>query len=93
MQLVEPDGSVRTVDYTADDVNGKSKVNRKNIIENREIAAIDDFNSFSIGFNAVVSKSAPTVHAKVVAAPAVVAHAAPAVVAHAAPVGKLFWKY
>ncbi|XP_053675278.1 larval cuticle protein A2B-like [Anopheles nili] len=50
--LVEPDGSVRTVDYTADDVNG---------------------------FNAVVSKSAPSVHA----APAVVAHAhAPAVVAH-----------
>uniref|UniRef100_A0A182PIS9 Uncharacterized protein n=1 Tax=Anopheles epiroticus TaxID=199890 RepID=A0A182PIS9_9DIPT len=59
--LVEPDGSVRTVDYTADDVNG---------------------------FNAVVSKSAPSVHAKTVvahAAPAVVAHAAPAVVAHAAP--------
>ncbi|GAB0096170.1 cuticle protein 8-like [Sergentomyia squamirostris] len=52
--LVEPDGSVRTVDYHADDVNG---------------------------FNAVVSKSVPTVHA----APAVVAHAAPAVVAHAAP--------
>uniref|UniRef100_A0A182MBF4 Uncharacterized protein n=1 Tax=Anopheles culicifacies TaxID=139723 RepID=A0A182MBF4_9DIPT len=51
--LVEPDGSVRTVDYTADDVNG---------------------------FNAVVSKSAPSVHAKTV-----VAHAAPAVVAHAAP--------
>ncbi|XP_050094027.1 cuticle protein-like [Anopheles aquasalis] len=52
--LVEPDGSVRTVDYTADDING---------------------------FNAVVSKSAPSVHAKTV-----VAHAAPAVhVAHAAP--------
>uniref|UniRef100_A0A1B0CIF5 Putative pupal cuticle protein n=1 Tax=Lutzomyia longipalpis TaxID=7200 RepID=A0A1B0CIF5_LUTLO len=50
--LVEPDGSVRTVDYHADDVSG---------------------------FNAVVSKSAPAIHA----APAVVAHAAPAVVAHA----------
>uniref|UniRef100_A0A1Q3FSF0 Putative pupal cuticle protein n=1 Tax=Culex tarsalis TaxID=7177 RepID=A0A1Q3FSF0_CULTA len=53
--LVEPDGSVRTVDYTADDVNG---------------------------FNAVVTKSGPSVHA----APAVVktvAHAAPAV--YAAP--------
>jgi len=49
--LVEPDGSVRTVDYTADDING---------------------------FNAVVSKSAPTVHAKaVVAAPVV--HAAPVI--------------
>lgn len=70
--LVEPDGSVRTVDYTADDVNG---------------------------FNAVVSKSAPTVHAvahktvvaapvvhaPVVAAKAVYAHQ-PAVYAHAAPV-------
>lgn len=33
--LVEPDGSVRTVDYTADPING---------------------------FNAVVSKSAPSVH-------------------------------
>lgn len=36
--LVEPDGSVRTVDYTADPING---------------------------FNAVVSKSGPTVHAAV----------------------------
>jgi Insect cuticle protein len=65
--LVEPDGSVRTVDYTADDVNG---------------------------FQAVVSKSAPTVHAKAyVAAPVVhaapaVHYAAPAPVAYAAPVGK-----
>ncbi|XP_062543961.1 cuticle protein 7-like [Armigeres subalbatus] len=76
--LVEPDGSVRTVDYTADDVNG---------------------------FNAVVSKSGPSVHAapavvktvaapvaysapavvKTVAAPAVYSHAAPAVYSHAAP--------
>ncbi|KAM7354927.1 cuticular protein 62Bc [Cochliomyia hominivorax] len=54
--LVEPDGSVRTVEYTADDHNG---------------------------FNAVVHKTAPTVHA----APAPVVHAAPAapVYAHAAP--------
>ncbi|CAH0557213.1 unnamed protein product [Brassicogethes aeneus] len=44
--LVEPDGSVRTVDYTADSVNG---------------------------FNAVVSKSAPSVHA----APAPVVPIAP----------------
>lgn len=58
--LVEPDGSVRTVDYTADDHNG---------------------------FNAVVSKSAPTVHAHAVhAAPIVAHHAAPVVHAvHAAP--------
>lgn len=58
--LVEPDGSVRTVEYTADDHNG---------------------------FNAVVHKSAPTVHAVAHAAPAaatVVAHAAPAVAHHVA---------
>ncbi|XP_005191906.1 cuticle protein 7 [Musca domestica] len=65
--LVEPDGSVRTVEYTADDHNG---------------------------FNAVVHKTAPTVHAVAAhAAPAVVHaapaapayHAGPAVYAHAAP--------
>ena len=53
--LVEPDGSIRTVDYTADDVHG---------------------------FNAVVTKSAPSVHAHKVVAPVV--HAAPIV--HHAPV-------
>ena len=51
--LVEPDGSVRTVDYTADDVNG---------------------------FNAVVSKSAPLVHAHAPVAPIAYAAHAPAVV-------------
>lgn len=56
--LVEPDGSVRTVDYTADPING---------------------------FNAVVSKSAPTVHAApIVKHVAPVYHAAPVV--HAAPI-------
>uniref|UniRef100_A0A1I8Q518 Uncharacterized protein n=1 Tax=Stomoxys calcitrans TaxID=35570 RepID=A0A1I8Q518_STOCA len=39
--LVEPDGSIRTVDYTADSING---------------------------FNAVVTKSGPTVHAQAVVA-------------------------
>lgn len=54
--LVEPDGSVRTVDYTADPING---------------------------FNAVVSKSAPNVHA----VPAPIVHAAPAhYVKHVAPI-------
>jgi Insect cuticle protein len=51
--LVEPDGSVRTVDYTADPIHG---------------------------FNAVVSKTAPTIHHQpkpVVLAPVV--HAAPIV--------------
>lgn len=76
--LVEPDGSIRTVDYTADDVHG---------------------------FQAVVSKSAPTVHAHKVVAPVV--HAAPIVhapVVHkqiyapapvvykSAPIGKL-WNF
>lgn len=55
--LVEPDGSVRTVDYTADDVHG---------------------------FNAVVSKSAPTVHATAAIVKPVV-HAVPVVHQHVAP--------
>ncbi|XP_005181331.1 larval cuticle protein A2B isoform X2 [Musca domestica] len=54
--LVEPDGSIRTVDYTADSING---------------------------FNAVVTKSGPTVHAQAVVAKPV---AAVAPVAHVAPV-------
>ncbi|EDW79592.1 uncharacterized protein Dwil_GK20564 [Drosophila willistoni] len=45
--LVEPDGSIRTVDYTADPING---------------------------FNAVVTKSGPTVHAQAVVAKPIVAH-------------------
>lgn len=57
--LVEPDGSIRTVDYTADDING---------------------------FQAVVSKSAPTVHAHPVVKAAPVIHAAPAVHVHSAPI-------
>lgn len=61
--LVEPDGSIRTVDYTADPVHG---------------------------FNAVVSKSAPTVHAHAVVAKPIVKHVVPAVhktvYAHPAPI-------
>ncbi|XP_018561034.1 cuticle protein 19-like isoform X2 [Anoplophora glabripennis] len=54
--LVEPDGSIRVVDYVADPVNG---------------------------FNAVVSKSAPSVHASV--APAVVKQVVPSVYKHVVP--------
>uniref|UniRef100_A0A1A9WCY3 Uncharacterized protein n=1 Tax=Glossina brevipalpis TaxID=37001 RepID=A0A1A9WCY3_9MUSC len=54
--LVEPDGSVRTVDYTADPVNG---------------------------FNAIVTKSGPTIHAQtVVTKPVVVPAAKPLVSYH-----------
>lgn len=72
--LVEPDGSIRTVDYTADDVHG---------------------------FNAVVTKSAPSVHAHKVVQHAPIVHApvvhapvvhkqivAPAPIYHSAPIGK-----
>ncbi|BFF98490.1 larval cuticle protein A2B [Drosophila madeirensis] len=45
--LVEPDGSIRTVDYTADSIHG---------------------------FNAVVTKSGPTVHAQQLVAKPIVAH-------------------
>ncbi|EDX15687.1 larval cuticle protein A2B isoform X2 [Drosophila simulans] len=63
--LVEPDGSIRTVDYTADSIHG---------------------------FNAVVTKSGPTVHAQAVVASPIVAHKPvlthyePQVVKHVAPV-------
>lgn len=85
--LVEPDGSVRTVDYTADPVNGKLA---------GEYGALLPLNhskkcKFSTGFNAVVSKSGPSVHAHAVHAEPIV-HAAPIVkavpVVHAAPVVK-----
>lgn len=75
--LVEPDGSVRTVDYTADDVNGKWLLTYL-----RNMSRTNIYN-WSLGFNAVVSKSAPHVHAKVVAPVHV---AAPAVVKTVAPV-------
>lgn len=54
--LVEPDGSIRVVDYTADSVNG---------------------------FNAVVTKSAPTVHAQ-----PVIKQAVPTIVKQVVPVFK-----
>lgn len=51
--MVEPDGSVRTVDYTADPVNG---------------------------FNAVVSKSGPSVHVSPVKQPVGIKKEAPEVI-------------
>lgn len=74
--LVEPDGSIRTVDYTADPIHG---------------------------FNAVVSKTGPTVHAAAVVAKPVVhkpivapVHVSPihhqqyAIAASPAPYGEFF---
>ena len=62
--LVEPDGSVRTVTYTADPIHG---------------------------FNAVVSKSAPTVHAHAVVAKPIVKAVVPSVQNYGhAPIGKYF---
>ncbi|KAJ3632979.1 hypothetical protein MTP99_009957 [Tenebrio molitor] len=57
--LVEPDGTIRTVDYVADPVNG---------------------------FNAVVSKSAPSIHLPPVK------HVAPAIVKQVAPVYRPVYK-
>lgn len=56
--LVEPDGSIRTVDYTADPIHG---------------------------FNAVVSKSGPTVHSAAVVAQPVV-HKPVVAPVHVAPI-------
>lgn len=53
--LVEPDGSIRTVDYTADSING---------------------------FNAVVSKSAPSVHLPPIK------HVAPTIIKQVVPIYK-----
>lgn len=66
--LVEPDGSIRTVDYTADSIHG---------------------------FNAVVSKSAPTIHAHALVSKPIIKQILPvapvlhkAVYSHASPLGK-----
>ncbi|XP_011198101.2 cuticle protein 7 [Bactrocera neohumeralis] len=71
--LVEPDGSIRTVDYTADPING---------------------------FNAVVTKSGPTVHAQalvpgphVAPAPVVVPAPAPYAPKPYAPIAPIHYDY
>jgi hypothetical protein len=70
--LVEPDGSVRTVDYTADDVNGfNAVVSKSHAVHPAPVV------------KTVVAAPAPIVKT-VVAAPAPVAYAA-APVAYAAP--------
>ncbi|KAH9634711.1 hypothetical protein HF086_015584 [Spodoptera exigua] len=72
--LLDADGTKRTVDYTADDVNGFNAVVRKDLAV---VAAAP----------AVVAAAPAVVAARTVAAPAVyAAHAAPTVyAAHAAP--------
>ena len=70
--LVEPDGTKRTVDYTADPHNGFNAVVRKDPLVHA-VAALPAAK--------VVAAPAPVVHA----APAPVVHAAPAPVVHAAP--------
>ncbi|XP_047041820.1 larval/pupal rigid cuticle protein 66-like [Helicoverpa zea] len=76
--LLDADGTKRTVDYTADDVNGFNAVVRKDaaVVSAPVVAA-----------PAVVAAAPAVVAARTVAAPAVyAAHAAPAVyAAHAAP--------
>jgi hypothetical protein len=99
--LVEPDGSVRTVDYTADDVNGF------NAVVSKSAPAVHPAPVVKVAAPAVYAAPAPVVKtyaaapAQVVAAPAVyaapapvakvayapapVAYSAPAPVAYAAP--------
>jgi len=73
--LVEPDGAVRTVTYTADDVNGfNAVVERSAPTVVKAVAPV---------VKAVKTFAAPVAYAH--AAPAVYAHAAPAIYAHAAP--------
>jgi len=78
--LVEPDGAVRTVTYTADDVNGFNAVVERSAPAVVKAAPV---------VKAVKTFAAPVAYAH--AAPAVYAHhAAPAVYAHATPVVKSF---
>ncbi|VEN41353.1 unnamed protein product [Callosobruchus maculatus] len=84
--LTEPDGTRRTVDYTADPINGFNAVVRKEPIAAPAIVA--KAAPVAYAAPAVVAKAAPVAYAAPayakLAAP--VAYAAPAVVAKAAPV-------
>lgn len=85
---MEPDGSRRTVDYTADPINGKiQSVSHSFPFRNSLSFLIIIF----VGFNAVVSKSHETHHAVKAIAPIIQTYHAPATivsptyVAHHAP--------
>ncbi|XP_003704047.1 cuticular protein 2 [Megachile rotundata] len=93
--LIEADGTRRTVDYTADPVNGFNAVVRKEpatvAVKAVAPAAPLTYAASAPVLAAPVAKyAAPIAHAPVyttkVAAPVAVAHAAPVAVAHAAPV-------
>lgn len=64
--LVEPDGTRRTVEYTADPVQGAFSWISKLARETHFYV----FYLFSVGFNAVVHRE-PLAHAKVIAGPAI----------------------
>ncbi|KOX72791.1 Cuticle protein [Melipona quadrifasciata] len=95
--LIEADGTKRTVDYTADPVNGFNAVVRKEAptVAVKALAAAPVAAVKTIAHAAPLAyASAPIAHAPFtyaapvakVAAPVAVAHAAPVAVAHAAPV-------
>lgn len=80
--LVDPDGTKRTVDYTADSVNGFNAVVRKDPL----VAAVPAVAKVAVApapAPVAYAAPAPVVHAA--PAPAPVAYAAPAPVAYAAP--------
>ncbi|KAF9415122.1 hypothetical protein HW555_007156 [Spodoptera exigua] len=82
--LLDADGTKRTVDYTADDVNGFNAVVRK---DPAVVAAAPAVVAAAPAVVAARTVAAPAVFARTYAAPTVyAAHAAPAVyAAHAAP--------
>ncbi|CAH2245914.1 jg27789 [Pararge aegeria aegeria] len=75
--VVDPDGTKRTVDYTADPHNGFNAVVRKEALGVKAVAA-------PVAYAAPVAKLAPVVHAAPVSYSAPVSYAAPLV--HSAPV-------
>ncbi|XP_015428687.1 PREDICTED: larval cuticle protein A3A-like, partial [Dufourea novaeangliae] len=90
--LIEPDGTKRTVDYTADSVNGFNAVVRKEAatVALKAVAAAPIAHAAPLAYAAhapVIAKVAtPVAHAPVYAAPKLaVAHAAPYTIAQPAP--------
>ncbi|XP_076670807.1 cuticular protein 2 [Andrena cerasifolii] len=89
--LIDADGTKRTVDYTADPVNGFNAVVRKEpaAVAVKAIAAAPVAHAAPLAYASPVAKLAPALYAAPaakLAAPLTYAHAAPVAVAHAAPI-------
>ncbi|KAL1122592.1 hypothetical protein AAG570_002922 [Ranatra chinensis] len=88
--LVEPDGSSRTVDYTADPHNGFNAVVHRTANAHpapaivKTVAAAPAIVKTAVAAPALYSHAAPALYSH--AAPALYSHAAPALLSHASPI-------